>query len=47
MINDLCFSSVEQMGEKLAEHFEYVSSDRNCSDEFIAIKNIAEQRHLN
>ena len=37
-INDVCFSSVEQVGEKLAEHFEYVSSDRNYSDEFVAIK---------
>ena len=46
-INDVCFSSVEEIGEKLAEHFEYASSDRNYSDEFIAIKNIAEQRHLN
>ena len=46
-INDVCFSSVDQIGEKLAEHFEYVSSDRNYSDEFIAIKNITEQRHLN
>ena len=46
-INDVCFSPVEEIGEKLAEHFEYVSSDRNYSDEFIAIMNIAEQRHLN
>ena len=45
-VNDVCFSSVEQI-EKLAEHFEYISSDRNYSDEFIAIKNIAEQKHLN